>query len=268
MTDDQSNEPEAVDTLISIGTEIAGGVTGAAIGLFAAGPAGALAGGVAGPLVTHAFRKVALEIRQRFLGRREEIRIGATFTFATAKVQYNLTGGKQLRQDDFFQEKMGDRSSADEIVEGTLLAAQREHEERKLRFYGNMVANIAFHPEVSRTQANQLIRQVERMTYQQLCLLALFVRMDKLNTKRGDNPYFVHPAITDPSIAQEMYELFDHGVFQRPDSFPPDVYISSINMPIDVSAFGLKLYELTELHEVDAGELEKLSTTLTAKSAG
>jgi hypothetical protein len=183
-------------------------------------------------------------------------------------VQYNLTDGKQLRQDDFFQDNVGDRSTADEIVEGTLLAAQREHEERKLRYYGNMVANIAFHPEVSRSQANQLIRQVERMTYQQLCLLALFVRIDKLNIERGDNPHFVHPAITDPSLAQEMYELFDYGVFQRPDSFPPDVYISSINMPIDVSSFGLKLYELTELHDIDAEELEKLSTMITAKSAG
>jgi outer membrane lipoprotein SlyB len=62
MPDIQNSKSEVVGYLITIGTKIAGGVTGAAIGLFTTGPAGALAGGVAGPIVTHVFRKIAVEV--------------------------------------------------------------------------------------------------------------------------------------------------------------------------------------------------------------
>ncbi len=262
MAKDHNHEPEAVDNLITIGTEIAGGVTGAAIGLFAAGPVGALAGGAAAPLVTHTFRKVAGEIKQRLLGHREEVRIGAAFTFAAAKVQQNIAHGKQLRQDEFFQDDIDDRSTAEEIAEGTLLAAQREHEERKLRFYGNLMANIAFHPEITRPHANQMLRQVERMSYRQLCFLALFVRLDELKFARVPRMYQEYPAFDEASIVQEIYDLFQQGLFHRPDSFAPDVYIRSANLRIDASQWGLKLYELMELYEIDAEELKKLLTQL------
>ena len=262
MSDTRRNEPEAVDHLITIGTEIAGGVTGAAIGLFAAGPAGALAGGVAGPVVTHAFRKIAVEIQHRFLGRREEVRIGAAFTFAAAKVQKKLADGLPLRQDNFFQQIANDRATADEIVEGILLAAQREHEEQKLRFYGNLIANIAFHSEINRVQANLFIRQVEQMSYRQLCLLALFVRMDELRIVRTPRMYPEYPEFDEASNVQEMYDLFQLGIFHRKDNFSPDAYIRSGNLQIDVSELGIKLYILMDLNEIDTEELRKLSNTL------
>jgi hypothetical protein len=46
-----------------------------------------------------------------------------------------------------------------------LLAAQREHEERKLRFMGNLIANLAFHPEIDRGYANYLIRLAEKLSF-------------------------------------------------------------------------------------------------------
>jgi hypothetical protein len=108
-------------------------------------------------------------------------------------VQKKLADGLPLRQDNFFQETANDRATADEVVEGIVLAAQREYEERKLQFYGNLIANIAFHSEVNRTQANLFIRQAERMSYRQLCLWSLFVCMDELKIIRTPRMYPEHP---------------------------------------------------------------------------
>jgi hypothetical protein len=39
-----------------------------------------------------------------------------------------------------------DRGVAREILEGVLLAAQKERQEKKVTLYGNLYANIAFDP--------------------------------------------------------------------------------------------------------------------------
>ena len=49
-----------------------------------------------------------------------------------------------------------DRSFADEIIEGVLLAAQREYQEKKLPLYGNLLTNIAFRSDIDRVTANRL----------------------------------------------------------------------------------------------------------------
>jgi len=144
MTDQSDTKSDALNSLIGIGSDIAGGVAGAAIGLIAAGPEGAVAGGAASPLIKHTLRRIAIEIKQRILGQREVIRIGATLAYAAAKIKEKIEAGQQIREDDFFKEQEGERPAAEEIAEGVLLAAQREHQEKKLQFYGNLLANIVF----------------------------------------------------------------------------------------------------------------------------
>lgn len=89
----------------------------------------------------------------------------------------------EIRQDDFFN-KINERSTADEILEGILLSAQREHQEKKVQFYGNLIANIAFDPSIDREQANFLIKLDESLSYRQICLLSLFVNKDKYKLKK------------------------------------------------------------------------------------
>jgi hypothetical protein len=65
-----------------------------------------------------------------------------------------------------------DRSSAEELLEGVILAAQRESQERKVRFYGYLYSNLVFDPTVDRAHGNYLIRLLDRLSYRQVCLLA------------------------------------------------------------------------------------------------
>ena len=56
-----------------------------------------------------------------------------------------------------------------------MFSAQREHEENKLKYYGNLVANIAFDKTISREQANQLVSLAQKLSYRQIKLLNLYV---------------------------------------------------------------------------------------------
>ncbi|HEY3231465.1 MAG TPA: hypothetical protein VGJ87_19710 [Roseiflexaceae bacterium] len=257
MTDQTNDEQAPLDDLIGIGSEIAGGAAGAAIGFFAAGPVGAVAGGAAGPIVTHTFRKLAAELKQRVLGRGEEIRLGATLAFAAAKISENIANGQQVRQDDFFLERSGDRSAAEEIAEGVLLIAQREYQERKLKFYGNLLANIAFRTDIDRDLANALIIQAERMSYRQMCILPLIVRSNEFSVPLGRGYTLAQDNAKFSSLVADIYDLAQQGIM---DDDPLDRRgMISVGREL---APGRLLFDLMELKDIDKVELERIAVYL------
>lgn len=88
MTARSNDKSESIHKLFDAGAEITGGAVGGIAGSLVAGPVGGVVGEAVGPVVTHILKKLAVEVTQRTLGHREEVRIGATFTFAAAKMQY------------------------------------------------------------------------------------------------------------------------------------------------------------------------------------
>lgn len=104
---------DAAEHFISAPADVTGGMAGAALGFIVGGEPGALGRGAAGPLVTRSVRWVASELRSRFLGPREQIRIGTALTFAVEDVRARLEAGQSLRDDGFFEAKSGGRSNAE-----------------------------------------------------------------------------------------------------------------------------------------------------------
>lgn len=169
-----------VRLLIESGSEITGGVAGTAVGLLAAGPGGAIAGAVAGPLIAKALHEAGAELATRVLGPRGRMRVGATLGYAIVAVDRRLKAGDQLREDGFFVKSDTGRASAEEVAEGVLRAADEEHQEAKLEYYGNLLASIAFDASVSVESAAYLIRCSRDISYRQLGLLALIARRDEV----------------------------------------------------------------------------------------
>jgi hypothetical protein len=93
--------------LIQSGGEMAGAAAGAAIGLIG-GPGGVIGGAAAGAAMARILKRVGAEIRQRMLGPREEVRVGAVAAFAASAIAGALAEGRQLRDDGFFEERVGD----------------------------------------------------------------------------------------------------------------------------------------------------------------
>ncbi len=214
-------QDEKVIDIVETGTDIAGATTGAAVGLLIGGPPGALVGAAAGPAVSRTLRGLAAEFRERVLGPREEVRVGAAISFASAKIREKLENGEQPRQDDFFTDAEDGRATAEEVFEGVVLAAQREAEEKKVRLYGNLLANLAFAQDIDRSQANFLIRLGEDLSYRQLCLLSLFAQNTLLlggNNRLGlrESDYRDDTGRLNSLdlivLLQETYDLYQRGI--------------------------------------------------------
>jgi hypothetical protein len=180
------DENDLARRIIEAGSELVGVTSGAAFGLYAGGPDGALAGAAAGSALTTALREFA----QRMLGHRERVRVGAALHFAKIMYEERIAAGDRLRNDNWFEDRPRGRSAAAEICEGTLLIAQREHQERKVEYYGYLLANLSFQSNVDEYLANWLLRLAGELTWSQLVLLAMIGRKDD----------FTLPAIT---IAQD-----------------------------------------------------------------
>lgn len=250
-----------IEFLIESGAELTGSSVGSLIGGAVAGPGGAVAGIVGGKVVEMAFSKLGSEIQSKVLSKRENKKIGATATYALSKIKENIEKGKQLRDDDFFEEDFTGRSKADEIMEGVMFSAQREHEENKLKYYGNLVANIAFDKTVSREQANQLISIAENLSYRQMQLISLFI-INQLNQEQcilRQNDYTNEESVEIEviSILQDILDLYNIGLINGNGSVILELgYIKPSQ--VRVQGMGVILYKLMELSKIPLVEIDKL----------
>lgn len=169
-------DKDKIKSLITTGTEIAGNVTGGAITFLTEGLGGVALGGSLGVVIS----KILSDITNRLLSNREQVRVGATATYAITKVKARLNSGDELRNDGFFEDKGEGRTDADEIFEGVLLKAKNEHEEKKASILGNIFANTAFFPGFSVGEANHLLQIAENLTYRKMCILSLIKRKDEI----------------------------------------------------------------------------------------
>lgn len=154
--------------LLEAGAEIAGAATTVALARLFHGAAGDVAGVIVGPLL----RATLTEMAARTLGDRERVRIGAAVAYTAEHLAEREADGGRVRDDGFFTDPPSGRSAAKEVAEGVLLAAQREHEEQKVRHLGYLLASIAFEPQIDRYLANWLIQTAGELSWAQHVLLA------------------------------------------------------------------------------------------------
>lgn len=99
------------------GAELAGAMTGAAVGTIA-GPIGVAGGAAVGFVAPKVFRRVGAEIRDRLLGPAEQDRIGTVYSLAAREVVERLGGGESFREDGFFETNEDGSNPGAEMLEG------------------------------------------------------------------------------------------------------------------------------------------------------
>lgn len=253
--ENQENTPIA--DLIKAGSEIAGNVSGALIGGAILGPIGLIVGGATGPIITRLFTKVGEEIKKKVLGDREESRIGYTYAIGLYKIKSRLESGEELRTDGFFENDESDRSTAEEILEGILRSAQNEYREKKLRFYGNLLANIAFDSTISRDKANLFLKIAQNLTYQQLCILQFLSQNRKIYLNWNGCFRLSTELLKYNSLEPAVRELenFNLLVITIKHKYPD---IDSII----ITKSGQELVEFMELNEIDENDINSLESEL------
>lgn len=215
IRDDQSDQNDSLRDFLEAGFDMTGGVTGAGIGLLVGGPAGAIAGAASGPVVTRMLRAGALEFMHRSLSRRQKARVSGALLVAASRIQERLNQGDIFENQEFFEPLESGRSNAEEIAEGILISAQQEHEEKKVAFMGNLLANIAFDYRISRHQANFFVRLLDRLSYRQLCILAGISNRDYADITFRQRLFESTEFLTNedhPGFVYDLWELYNYGL--------------------------------------------------------
>ncbi len=263
---------EAFRKLVAPSAAVVGGLAGAALDLAAPGAAGFLAAAALGPAVEHTILATSTEFVHRQLATREKLRIGGVMAAATTRINERLEEGDQLRDDGFFGRDLGQRSFANEVYEGILVTAQREHEEKKVPFMGYLLASISFDEEIDRGRANLLLRQAEAVSYRQLCILGLLGEREIL--AELDSPpddLFVPelregaykgrpPTDNEMAVTQEAWDLQVRSLAYVGPTAMDYTWVNPAEMRL--REMGASLYLSMELSEIDREDMEEVMALL------
>jgi hypothetical protein len=264
MKDDKK---DIIKDIVETGAEISGGISGAVIGGLMAGPTGAILGGASGPIIAKVLKSIGIEIKSRFLSHREEVRIGAAYTFAIKKIKENEEQGLKLRNDDFFKATGNARPASEEVLEGIILSSQREFEELKLKYLGNLYANICFSTEVSKEHANQLLKTADALSFRQLCILQLlnerYAESQQLTFKlRGLDKWQID--IMD--VVAEIRDLQQRGLVFIPTTFDGGDNSSPIQIKsLTITTTGRFFCAMLSLEGIERDKLDKLNAITSIK---
>ena len=161
-----------------------GTTTGAIVSVVSGSPEVGVRAGLQSEL-REVYQKVGAEIADRWLAPREQARIGGVLALSAELLRSELDRGRVLRNDGFFETSHGERSDAEEVLEGVLQKAQAEYEERKLSYLARLWANACLDDTLGLAKVNCMVKLAEQLTYRQLALITLAGQM----TNAGNNSH-------------------------------------------------------------------------------
>lgn len=251
----EQKESKVIKGLSELGGTAVGASVGTGVGLVVAGPGGAALGAIAGSVVEKVFEWAGAEISERFLSKKENQRVKSVLELAKEKVQKNLANGQVIRDDDFFDKDINDRSTAEEILEGVLLTSQKEYEERKLVYLANLYSNIAFDKTITRQIANQLIKIAAELTYRQLVILKVigFFQTNPMAPTRKRSAFTEINGLNNVSIASDIYALYQKSLVFSSNAILDAAGINPSTLSI--GGYGALLYNLMGIADIPLDEM-------------
>lgn len=210
-----------------------------------------------GNLIASGTASVIKEIAARHLSGRELVRMSAATTFAVERIRTRLIAGNNPRSDDFFSESERATASGKELFEAVLLKARDCFEERKVRYLGLFYANLIFAECVAPQTAHLTLRQFDRLSYRQLCLLGVLGARGNLDVEALRRPDHSDPNIE--ALKREEMELHSNDLGTMG-------LIAGVSSWVDeLSVLGKTLYHLAGLEEIpleDRCAVERLIASL------
>ncbi|KXA04414.1 hypothetical protein HMPREF3222_03198 [Clostridium perfringens] len=206
----------------------------------------------------------------------EKQRVTNCMISAIDKVKERMNNGDKLREDDFFKENPDGKTDAEEVFESIVIASQRESQEMKQIFYGNMLANIGFISYLNADEFNFLLKVFEKLTYRQCLLLAIFksntlAKINRINSfLKNSNPIVGVVDSKDVILYQEIMDLYQKSllfndsniIMNIKDVIPSNLFTYGMGMNIlelaEIDKITEKNERLTDKHLKDLKELTKL----------
>lgn len=208
---DIGDADDPLTRMITSGAGALGIATGAVLGTAVAGPPGAVIGATTGALLQDGMKAVAGDVAARFTAQTEQDRMGSLYVLAQNQVVERLNGGEQPRSESFFRPRERKkakrlRSEADELLEGTFLAARKAFEERKVALLANFYTNVVFRNDLDSGHANYILSLMESLTYRQLIGIFIIGSGQLSNAVRARD--FRGGGILEPLQVGVLFELY------------------------------------------------------------
>ena len=165
--------------MIEKGSNVIGTTASAALSVASGNPEVSVALAAIG--ATGIYQKVGAEMAGRWLGPREEARVGGVIALSAEVLREKLDQGRTLRNDGFFDAPPDGRSAAEEVIEGVLRKAQTEYEERKLTYLARLWSNACLDEALGAAKLNYLLKLTEQLTYRQITIVSMAGAMAKAN---------------------------------------------------------------------------------------
>ena len=254
-------EEDLLRSFLAVGMELAGPVGKPARALLL-GESDQLFPGTSGdwPALRMLFR-VADDFARRALSSWEQARTSATVLAAVHRLDENLRAGLAVRRDEFFASTSSGRSAADEFAEAVLIVAQREHEEAKLPFLGNLLARVPFRDGIDRAQVNSLVRLAAGLSYRQYGLLAVFSHTERFGLRSTDFNGSARVPFASVAVLQDLFELVRMSLVFQTTGEP--ITIRDLTPgKLAVGGMGSSLFKLMQLDRTDPDELDALAALL------
>lgn len=261
MTEKSKDDTDAQQRLVKSGASAAGAMLGALAGTAISTAIGVASGGVligvlAGSLLEEIIKNGMLDFAERHLSSRERCRVDTTLLYTINKIQELSNEGKVPREDWFHLQDETGRSSANEIFEGVLLKAKSEPQEKKLKFLGYFLANVAFNYTISPELANLFLKIADELSYRQFCYLSLIDRLKGLDAEPLRNR--IHHNLDLEVLRREemrlhLYDFGEHGLIE--DDCSGYGYNTRLS---EIGKVFLSLFELSKISEDDLLKLVRL----------
>lgn len=187
----EEHATSAIAKLIASGAGATGVAAGGVAGFLVGGPEGAVAGGLTGALLQDGMKAAVGEFAERLTTRSERERVGSCLVLAHELIAERLNAGQPLRDPGFFKRRERKaqqelRSEAEELLEGTFLAARDAYEERKVEMLARFYANAAFERGVDVGHLNHILNLAKLLTYRQLVIIGIIGSHDLSRVRASD----------------------------------------------------------------------------------
>lgn len=223
------------------------------------------------PIITPSIIAAIEEFGSRALGNREKARSAGVLLFATMRLEELQTEGKAVRDDGFFSGSSATRSSGEEVIEAVMNVARDTHEEKKLKYLGNLLAQIAVSKEINRSLAHELISVASGLSYTQMCILCIAVNKERYELRQKNYQADVEDkmnwAVVVPNDLNDvLFQALDlwsrHIVSMGSYSSMFPVQYGFVPSEITCQVTGFHLYKMMQLYELPKRDVEDVAKLL------
>jgi hypothetical protein len=258
MTYDRRANRRPESQLVDIGADVGQAIVGTAAAVATSNPATA----VAAVGVVAFVSRLSQDFLNRRLSEMQRGRVDSVIKQVEVVIRQKMDEGYTVRSDDFLSGQPGHRSLAEELSEGVLIAVEDEHEELKLPFFANLLANFVFRPDINGPIANFLVELTRQLSYRQLTLLQAAIIGEGYPVLWNSWPY---PAATyEPNMRflhAEIRGLFTLGLIEfhhlSSDDSQIEFYGTGCSRIDLTRQFGELLCDLMEIRNLNGRELDE-----------